>query len=1225
MIMPKTQIIIIMLLSSNTYNADFDGDEMNMHFPQNQLARIEAYDIANNDNQYIGPTSGNPLRGLIQDHVVCGVRLTQRDMFLNREYFQQFLFLAIADRDVQKGNVITTPQPTILKPRPLWTGKQLIDCILDFVAQGRPPLCLQPTKAKVPGESWGKQGKEDGLVIIRENRLVQGVLDKAMFGASKHGLVHAVYELYGAKAAGDLLTIFGRLFTRVLQYDAFTCGIEDFVLTPEIDKQRRLLIQEAQWAGVHATANCAGLEGDVATIKTFGPGKINEAVQRMYTEYRNAGELLDNAVKGQLSGNTSEIIKTCIPQGQRIPFPKNNMAMMTLSGAKGSAVNHSQIACLLGQQELEGRRVPVTMVGKSLPSFPRYDPQPRAGGYITQRFFTGLRVQEFYHHAMSGREGLVDTAVKTANSGYLQRCLIKLLEGLTVRYDHTVRDVDGSVVQFQYGEDGIDPLKAGYLSTMSFMANNFQPLMTKLNPTQALNLLDCNSVDKYREELTEKEKELKELKNHHAKMCEKDDKKIKEGKINKADKLKEIAEKRVARQKDIEQLEQSMELLRQSHIDPVLSKFPIGKTLGAVSDRFSQSVQDYIQQDPDGVFANARLMAQRWSAQIEEKQQQLEKIKQQLQGINMQKTNAKAQEQKQKLERRIESYEQWVEMLNDKLQSNITPEKFTIVMNLDYMFSLAHAGENVGVIAGQGVGEPSTQMTLNTFHLAGHGGANVTLGIPRLREIIMTASDHISTPIMELPLLNPTPQAAAQLAAKLNKVKLSECLTSIKVQQGGKANFRQDGSRAYNVQLKLKDLNDEWATSNLVSLYNITKCVCVELSRKLNTAVKDKIRHTSAGVLSSRINRSHAELMTNAEEEVGEVDNDDLLDAMDSSERKKLRQLEEGVSEVELNKKKKQQTSYDDDEEDQEEEEEEEEEQDQDEDDSDDEEKASKLDDIDEESEDDNLMNDKPMAKAPKAAKTAKKAKTTAAPKPNLTSQSELEQGETDAIPIESFLRKLEPYWGRYECINQIKVDKENNTIEIIVTTPPGSPKLLMLSTIERLADVCRVRFTEGINKAIVLEKKGNDGKKFKVVQTDGVNFAAVFRYPEVDHNNIKTNDIHKILNTYGCEAASASVRGEISGVFGVYGISVDPRHLSLISDFMTFEGGYKAMNRNCMTSRPSVFQKATFETSMKFILDAVQSGEYDSLTSPSSSIIVGKPIQSGSGSFELKYPLPTL
>ncbi|GFH33063.1 DNA-directed RNA polymerase subunit, partial [Haematococcus lacustris] len=138
-------------------------------------------------------------------------------------------------------------------------------------------------------------------------------------------------------------------------------------------------------------------------------------------------------------------------------FPTNCLSLMTISGAKGSLVNFSQISCLLGQQELEGRRVPRMASGKTLPCFAPYDAGARSCGFVGDRFLSGLRPQEYYFHCMAGREGLIDTTVKTSRSGYLQRCMVKNLETLRVHYDASVRDnADGSIVQFYYGEDGLD-------------------------------------------------------------------------------------------------------------------------------------------------------------------------------------------------------------------------------------------------------------------------------------------------------------------------------------------------------------------------------------------------------------------------------------------------------------------------------------------------------------------------------------------------------------------------------------------------------------------------------------------------------------------------------------------------------------------------------------------------------------------------------------------------
>jgi len=134
---------------------------------------------------------------------------------------------------------------------------------------------------------------------------------------------------------------------------------------------------------------------------------------------------LDSYMQSQLNPIASQTIKKCLPSGLAVKFPKNTFSLMVNTGAKGSMVNQSQVSCSLGQQALEGRRVPRMASGRTLPSFAPYDPNPRADGFITDRFLTGIRPQEYFFHCMAGREGLVDTAVKTSRSGYLQRCLMK--------------------------------------------------------------------------------------------------------------------------------------------------------------------------------------------------------------------------------------------------------------------------------------------------------------------------------------------------------------------------------------------------------------------------------------------------------------------------------------------------------------------------------------------------------------------------------------------------------------------------------------------------------------------------------------------------------------------------------------------------------------------------------------------------------------------------------
>ena len=272
-------------------------------------------------------------------------------------------------------------------------------------------------KTKIPGHLWGGDSTEDKVVIV-DGDLLCGVLDKAAFGASDYGLVHSVYELYGADIAGKLLGILSRLFTKFLQHRAFTCRMDDLMLTLEGDRRRRDILQQGQNLGTEAAIeNFPSLNGRPTEEIPAALTALLQDVLR--DDNKMAG--LDMTVKTKLSGLTSAITNACIPHHLLRKFPFNHMQTMTGSGAKGSAVNARQISCALGQQELEGRRVPVMISGKTLPTFKAFETKAIAGGYIASRFLTGIKPQEFYFHCMAGREGLIDTAVKTSRSGYLQR------------------------------------------------------------------------------------------------------------------------------------------------------------------------------------------------------------------------------------------------------------------------------------------------------------------------------------------------------------------------------------------------------------------------------------------------------------------------------------------------------------------------------------------------------------------------------------------------------------------------------------------------------------------------------------------------------------------------------------------------------------------------------------------------------------------------------------
>ncbi|WCJ33919.1 DNA-directed RNA polymerase I subunit 1 [Euphorbia peplus] len=457
----------------STYNADFDGDEMNVHFPQDEVSRAEAYNIVNANHQYVRPSNGEPLRGLIQDHIISAVLLTKRDTFLSQDEFSQLLYssgvsasarTSFHGRGGQKvlwlhsEDEIQTIPPAIWKPKPLWTGKQVITALLTHVTRGHPPVTVEKD-AKIPynffkrgmnedelkqsedevkrkkshkekrsnAEDEKKKSNKDGpkmkepdeeKMFVFRNELVRGVIDKAQFG--EYGLVHTVYELFGPNTAGTLLSVFSRLFTAYLQMHGFTCGVDDLLIIKTNDGKRKKLLESCEKSGEAVHRNFIGIK-DV-NIK-LEPMEFRLNIEKMVRSDKDSAlAYLDRQMGNELNTKTSsEVINTLLSDGLLKPSGKNCISLMTTSGAKGSKVNFQQISSFLGQQELEGKRVPRMVSGKTLPCFHPWDWEARSGGYIIDRFLTGLRPQEYYFHCMAGREGLVDTAVKTSRSGYLQR------------------------------------------------------------------------------------------------------------------------------------------------------------------------------------------------------------------------------------------------------------------------------------------------------------------------------------------------------------------------------------------------------------------------------------------------------------------------------------------------------------------------------------------------------------------------------------------------------------------------------------------------------------------------------------------------------------------------------------------------------------------------------------------------------------------------------------
>eukprot|EP00899_Mesostigma_viride_P013847 jgi/Mesvir1/22463/Mv18493-RA.2 len=1194
---------------------------------EDEVGRAEGYGIVHADQQYLVPTSGAPLRGLIQDHIVSGVLLTSRDTFLTLREFQQCVYVACAgagttpSAGVPQGGVVgviddlggglTTPPPAVLRPVPLWTGKQVLSAVLRHLARGRPPVSFSST-CKVPGDYWGK-GAGEGEFIVRGGELVAGVLDKAQFG--KHGLVHVVYEFYGATEAGMMLSILSRLFTFFLQIHGFTCGVDDLLIQPKAEQLRAQQVASAAHFGDTVAAefidrpappaapptlalpaptpvlalpappadasgkkkrkkSSAGAEDNEPSMALVVAGQQGPSEEELAAAAAHEGTLsvwrvqlqtalgahlrsrkesapkLDMRMSSQFSKVTSEVIKTCIPGGQAKPFPRNMLSMMTVSGAKGSLVNFSQISALLGQQELEGRRVPLLPSGKSLPCFAPYDLQARAGGFIGDRFLSGLRPQEYYFHCMAGRDGLVDTTVKTSRSGYLQRCLVKNLEGLKVEYDFTVRDVaDGSVVQFQYGGDSLDITKASFLGKMHTLAENSPLVEVQVGAEQCLSspYLDKSTVAEYKRAYARKSKRGKVSRDGGA--AEGDDEAGTGGDGSKKKKKKRDSKGGQEEGDTGDGGQDNDNNGEGGACDPVMSQFPPGRYLGSVSELFEAAIDKYLSSPP-----------------------------------------AKA-----------------------LLSSKDARSRFRTLMHLKYQRTLIAPGESVGVLAAQSVGEPSTQMTLNTFHFAGRGEANVTLGIPRLREILMTASAKIKTPVMTLPLRQGMGGQGAALGQRLRRLVLLELVKEVRVGElpvvissGGAG-----GVRAYRVTLTLHPM-DRYPPQLGLTLAELGAI----FREKFIPALQAKIRiaqkraegggagavvvatvtgegaggggdgEDDGGDGDARRGKSKKKKETVADDEDDE-ENEDLLDstALKRSSRRgeDVSYLAPDEEEEELARDALKESE------------------------------ALHLQRLapeeDEDGDDDDAGEDGGEEGDDEGGAGSNK-------------QLVVKDSNNNVLALTPASGKKSKKGSAAALTDSAEVDEESMELRALLHVPLDCPKLLMLQLAEAATEAVVVRSVPGIMKCYVIEDEASRaaGASGVAVQTDGVNFMGVWEHAAdvVDVDHIRSNDVAAILRTYGVEAARATVLSEVSSVFKVYGIAVDPRHLELIGDFMTAHGGYRACNRLGIDSSPSPLLKISFETATQFLTDATLSGATDWLDSPSASIVMGKPVKMGTGAMGL-------
>lgn len=617
----------------------FDGDEMNLHAPQSEEAAVELEEIAAIPHNVVTPRHAKPLIGVFQDSLVGSYRLTRPgNLFTRREFMNLMMFNKRFDGTL----------PTPRGPNGRYTGQQVLSQLL-------PPMNIEMGNKSYDGDKEDKSS--NNFVKIRQGDIEQGIVDADVYMKPGKGIIHVTYNDYGPKDTVALLDSLQRTIENYLVLNGFSIGISDLVA----DDGTKQKIQEV-----------------IQTQKK----QIEQAILQVHTGLfdNNTGKTNQQEFEDQVYGVLNKATTEAGKAGEASLSAENRLVAMVKSGSKGDRVNIAQMIACLGQQSIEGKRVAYGFTDRTLPHYKKYDDGAEARGFIESSFIRGLTPQEFFFHAMSGREGLIDTAVKTAETGYIQRQLIKAMEDLYVQHDGTVRDAKMGIVQFHYGEDSIMATK---------IENQSLPL-GKLSHEDIRREFGMVGVD-WATVLSDG-------------VTRPDDSAQVEALVNSV-----IADQRML----IEGVFNSSSLDSSTVTAPV----NLARLILNLKVRFGLNAAAKTDLTPAYVLEGIRRIIE---------------------------------------QTRSAHHQIWTALLRFWLAPHklIVKERFTkaaydmlcelIVVN--HMKSWVQPGEQVGIVAAQSIGEPATQMTLNTFHQAGVASKSaVTRGVPRLRELLTLTKNPKAT------------------------------------------------------------------------------------------------------------------------------------------------------------------------------------------------------------------------------------------------------------------------------------------------------------------------------------------------------------------------------------------------------------------------------------------------------------------------------------------------
>jgi DNA-directed RNA polymerase II subunit RPB1 len=592
--------------ATKPYNADFDGDEMNMHVPQSITSATELRVIATLLRQIVSPRTCEPIIAVFQDTLTGAYRISQPDVVIPEHIAMNML--ARSGRAISEFKRMDLPM----------AGPDVISHALPLM-------------------------NFNGNIKVENGKLIKGVLNKGAFQKPSKGVVHAIYNEFGPERCGEFINSVQNIVTKYNLFSGFSTGPSDLIATSEAYSA----IDETMKAGKKKISD---------VLSSVHAGRF------LNLSGRSDGEELENNVRSAIAEMNSKVNTVIVDNLSA----KNRMVIMSDKGAgsKGAAdPNLMQMIATLGQQNVDGARIKYTMDDRTLPHFAKYDDGLESRGFVENSFLSGIRPAEFFFHAMGGREGLIDTAVKTSDTGYIQRRLVKLMEDIHVEQDGTVRDINGSIVEFLYGEDGIDAT-------------------------------------------------------------------------------------------GIEKQECDIALLT---MEQIYAQFAATKD---DFKAFSPDTDDHPDDMVDRILNDREMFVKRVIKYINKTEVRapvhLQRLIEKYRNPYLVKTDLTPAYVVDELDKLCHtSYIADNGLFHCLLRFNLAPKKSIIVhrftvalfdelirdIKYKYKKALVHPGEMVGPLAAQSIGEPTTQLTLNTFHQAGTAKANATQGVPRIQELLSVSQN----------------------------------------------------------------------------------------------------------------------------------------------------------------------------------------------------------------------------------------------------------------------------------------------------------------------------------------------------------------------------------------------------------------------------------------------------------------------------------------------------